>query len=102
MAIYVDDMAIHGWGKNVKSCHLLAIPPDDPELHNLAAKIGLRRSWFQGNASWPHYDLKGGMRQRAISAGVTAIDSKELAVMRINYRNNYAAHLAAEGKESND
>jgi len=86
MAIYIDDMLINGWGKNVMSCHLLSIPPDDPNLHLLAQRIGLKRSWFQDKASWPHYDLKGCMRDRAISVGAIPVDSKLLAKMRLEFR----------------
>ncbi|MFA7454891.1 MAG: DUF4031 domain-containing protein [Desulfobulbaceae bacterium] len=60
-----------------KSCHLLADSVED--LHRFAAKLGLRRSWFQDHSILPHYDLTVGMRQRAIMQGAREIDSRELA-----------------------
>lgn len=52
------------------------------ELHRFAKKIGLRRPWFQadrkrgGNASFPHYDVIGGMVGKALVAGARRVNSK--------------------------
>lgn len=39
------------------------------ELHALAARIGLKRSWFQGD----HYDLVPSKRAAALAAGATEL-----------------------------
>ena len=53
---------------------------DIEELHRFAAKIGLRRSWFQGadKASYLHYDMTVKWRvQRALNCGAKLISPKE-------------------------
>lgn len=54
-------------------CHLFADEADCPELHAFAARIGMRRSWFQGN----HYDLTPGRRYAAVVAGAKEVDRAE-------------------------
>jgi hypothetical protein len=53
-------------------CHLWT-EPGNPEaleaLHRLAAKIGLRREWFQDRKGFPHYDLTPGKRALALKHG---------------------------------
>jgi len=68
MAIYVDNERIEWRGK--LWCHLVADSLD--ELHVFALRIGLRRSWFQGRASFPHYDVTTEVRERALHAGAVA------------------------------
>lgn len=48
-------------------CHLFSDEPDAqfPALHAFAARLGLRRAWFQGD----HYDLTPGRRVLAVAAG---------------------------------
>jgi len=66
MAAYVDNVRIE-WRGN-RWCHLVADTLD--ELHQTAQRLGLRREWFQSNASYPHYDLTMQVRERAIRLGV--------------------------------
>lgn len=48
-------------------CHMWS---DDLEaLHEMAAKIGMRRDWFQNKARFPHYDLVASRREAAIRYG---------------------------------
>lgn len=70
--IYVDE-AVQYEGKRYKMCHMLS---DDSleELHAMADKIGLKRSWFQRHSS-PHYDLTESKRALAISMGAVVTDS---------------------------
>lgn len=52
------------------------------ELHAFAARIGLRRAWFQPESS-PHYDLNAGRHAAALAAGAKLVDRRELvAVVR--------------------
>jgi len=56
------------------ACHLTG--DDLHELHEFAAKLGLRPEWFQ-DGRIPHYDLTRGKRQQAIDAGAVFVPAKE-------------------------
>jgi len=85
MTVYVDDAHIPATVRNGPArhtstwCHLFADTPG--ELHAFAARLGLRRSWFQpgparGDGSpspyW-HYDLTAGKRRQALRLGARAV-----------------------------
>jgi Protein of unknown function (DUF4031) len=77
MTVYVDDVRIPARVGRLEArwSHLTVGPDDDiAELHAFAARIGLRRSWFQ-DKKWPraHYDVTESKRQEAIRAGAVAI-----------------------------
>lgn len=86
MTVYVDD-----WRQRAQLgrfpgnwSHLMAGPDDDvAELHEFAARIGMRRSWFQ-DKPWPraHYDVPEFRRKEAIAAGAVAIGWREAGKMR--------------------
>ena len=65
MTVYVDNERIEWRGK--LWCHLVADSLD--ELHEFAVALGLRRSLFQGKASYPHYDVTTTVRDRALQLG---------------------------------
>ena len=48
------------------------------ELHSFARRLGLRREQFQEHGWLPHYDLRPGVREKALSLGAEAVISKEL------------------------
>jgi hypothetical protein len=51
------------------------------ELHAVAERIGLKRAWFQGQSSYPHYDLFGSEKiARADAAGVVMLPRREFFV----------------------
>jgi hypothetical protein len=71
MSVYVDDSFIEWRGKTW--CHLQADTAD--ELHKFAAKLGLRRAWFQtrpGRPELDHYDVTASKRDQAIALGAVA------------------------------
>lgn len=72
MTAYVDDVR-HRFGR-MTMCHMWADTPD--ELHALAAAIGVQRRWFQTppKASWDHYDISLGMKDKAIALGAVLTD----------------------------
>lgn len=72
MSVYVDDLRDYGWRLG-PSCHLWA--DDIDELHTFAARIGMKRSWFQDN-TLPHYDLVKSRRDRAIQLGAVQLDRR--------------------------
>ena len=107
MSIYVD--AIFEWtagyrGKDSAQaarvgtrhghrwCHLFADEADCEELHAFAAKLGMRRSWFQGD----HYDLVPPRRARAVALGAVEVDRAHAVAIRRDQR----AHLAARAPVS--
>lgn len=62
------------WRYN-QACHLFCDSPESlEELHTLAQRIGLRRSWFQSNSVLPHYDLTASKRDKAIKAGANIVN----------------------------
>lgn len=75
MPVYLDPMV--DYGKRIgragpRWCHMIADTLD--ELHELAARIGLLRSWFQPS-SVPHYDIGSGrIRELAVAAGAVDCD----------------------------
>ncbi len=52
----------------------LASDDDHDELHRFAARLGLRREWFQGD----HYDVPEQLWSEAVALGATPISSREL------------------------
>jgi hypothetical protein len=90
MTVYVDDMRMYARVGRISShwSHLVADTRD--ELHEFAARLGLKRSWFQepkgiGTISasarsaqnW-HYDVTDSKRELAITLGATAVTTYEL------------------------
>jgi hypothetical protein len=86
MSVYVDQIMPHGGSKTFrwkKSCHMFADTPE--ELHALAAKIGMRREWFQNDERLPHYDLTESRRALAVRHGAVEVGHRETyAMMRRN------------------
>lgn len=66
MTIYVDQFPGQGWGRWTGGGHMLCT--SIKELHDMATRIGLQRSWFQ-NKTFPHYDLTASKRKLAIANG---------------------------------
>jgi uncharacterized protein DUF4031 len=73
VAVYVDSEE-NGLGR-MKMCHMLADTPQ--ELHAMADKIGVRRKWYQGHASTPHYDICKSKRELAVRNGAVEVDRKK-------------------------
>jgi len=82
LSVYVD-RAINQYGR-MMMCHMTADTLD--ELHAMADAIGIRRKWFQADASLPHYDICKSKRALAIANGAREIDWRELAAMIKRYR----------------
>lgn len=83
MAVYIDDCR-NPLGR-MKMAHMVADTPD--ELHAMAAAIGLRREWFQADASTPHYDVSLARRREAVARGAVEVTRRELVmIIRRNRR----------------
>jgi hypothetical protein len=77
VSVYVDNLNEWGWRLG-PSCHLVADGLD--ELHDFAARLGLKRLWFQGNASTPHYDLTARRRAKALTMGAIELGRHDFVV----------------------
>lgn len=88
MTVYVDGLVAHpppadaqtrraGARYGHRWCHLLCDPGGEAELHAFAARLGLKREWFQAppKASKPHYDLTRPRRADAVALGAVELDS---------------------------
>lgn len=52
---------------------------NESDLHKFAQSIGLKKSWYQYNKRYPHYDLTTlKMIKKAISAGASQVSTKLL------------------------
>lgn len=86
--IMVDEIKVHAnaWGPfRGGSCHLTTDGPID-ELHAFAARIGMKRAWFQTPDCVPHYDLTPMRRDAAIAAGAVFVPARQQARERIEKR----------------
>jgi Protein of unknown function (DUF4031) len=74
VTVYVDNaFAVGDWGRWSGGGHLQADSLE--ELHEFAARLGLRREWFQSKPGRPendHYDLGRMGRERALELGAVA------------------------------
>lgn len=67
-------------------CHMIADTLE--ELHKMARQIGLRREWFQGSRSFPHYDVSLSRRHEAIRRGAVKLGRKEFVARMREIRRN--------------
>jgi hypothetical protein len=77
MTIMVDDLMV--WPTKIRcfkggSCHLTTDGPLE-ELHIFAARIGLKREWFQEHRVTSHYDLTPKRRVAALALGAVHADA---------------------------
>jgi len=56
---------------------------------------GLRRNWFQGRASYLHYDVTTEVREQALHAGALASRKREVLIAARNLKAEMAASVAA-------
>jgi hypothetical protein len=101
VAVYVDALQVGfetdaqarrvGERHNHQWCHLWADSPD--ELHEMAQRIGMRRSWFQDKKGrsrlgidFPHYDLVPSRRARAVRLGAQEASLRKWIAARLRER----------------
>lgn len=95
MTVYVDDECIEWRGK--VWCHMVADTPD--ELHAFAARIGLKRAWFQSNSVYPHYDVTLSVRVKALQLGAILADRKTLLVCARELKRQIAVQQATPNQQ---
>lgn len=74
MTVYVDNSRLAWRGKDW--CHLVADSID--ELHTFAARLGLKREWFQERTMYPHYDVTVSVKERALAMGACPGDKRAI------------------------
>jgi hypothetical protein len=75
MSVYVDSE--QNAFRHMKMSHMVADTLD--ELHAMAQRLGLRRSWFQVSRSgMPHYDICQTKREQAIKLGAIEINRRKM------------------------
>ena len=92
--VYVDDTE-HKFGRMIM-CHMVA--DTLPELHSMAAQIGLARRWFQNKPLHPHYDICKTKRALAVSAGAIEITQRETIDVLREWRNKKPDDEKSEGR----
>ena len=100
MAVYVDMLINYGWfmrGRTHPSCHMIA--DTEEELHTMATRIGLKRSWYQTDSILNHYDLVESKRILAIQSGAIEIDRYQL-IEKLNKAREQRKTNPNESKES--
>ena len=87
MAILVDELREYpGTTLPFRSwCHMATDGGFD-ELHAFAARLGLRRAWFQGD----HYDLPPHGRAAAVALGAEEVGTAELLLRMAGPRGDRA------------
>jgi hypothetical protein len=96
MTVYVDDMHLipmgefqAGRGRTFKMSHMIA--DTEAELHAMADKLGLKRSWYQGD----HYDVTKSKRLEALlKHGAVAITLHQCSAMSMLRRRDPSKPLA--------
>lgn len=82
MTIFVDKLftamprTAQARAHGTRWCHMTT-DGDLEELHRFAARIGLKRAWFQDHASLPHYDLTPAKRALAVRLGAVEVKARE-------------------------
>lgn len=77
MSVYVDKA--QNKFRRMNMCHMIGDTLE--ELHEMADRIGIKREWFQEDASTPHYDLSKTRRKLALEAGAIELDRKEFVAV---------------------
>ena len=81
MAVYVDeilDWTLIAQARGLRHTHWCHLTADtEEELHAFAARLGLRRSWYQrkgpNDVGW-HYDVTPNKRAQAVRLGAREVD----------------------------
>lgn len=83
MSVYVD--CERNQYRHMIMSHMVADTVD--ELHAMAQRLGLKRSWFQVSRNgMPHYDICQTKRAQAISFGAVEIDRRKMVELMKQHR----------------
>ena len=103
MTVYLDDwrQPAHLGPVDDRWSHLIA--DTEEELHAFAARLGMRRAWFQDRPGRPHhahYDLPERARDDARAHGVVEVTWRELGRMLRDRRSAVAPDPAPDSSRS--
>lgn len=109
--IYVDTLLPHPPPKDAAArragaphghrwCHLFCDPGEEDALHAFAARIGMKRKWFQPSppASKPHYDLTPPRRAAAVQLGALELDRNGFRAFFSRWRDHYQRSAGTAGE----
>lgn len=91
--IYVDDLQACRTSKRwpwPESCHLFCDVGALDSLHSFAARLGLKRRWFQPNPRLPHYDLTPNKRAQAVKQGAAEATREDMVKKSHEWRDHLA------------
>ena len=97
MTVYLDDWRQPARLGTVDDRWSHLVADDEDELHEFAAKLGMRRQWYQHKPARPHqahYDLPERWRDAAVALGAVPIGWRELGRM-LRRRRTASARSAA-------
>lgn len=89
MSVYIDPLFDCPTSKQWRwsqASHMIASTIE--ELHEFAAKIGLRHEWFQDKPGFPHYDLTPSRRLKAVKLGAIELTARKLCTCAKQLRRN--------------
>jgi hypothetical protein len=74
------------------------VADDVDELHAFAARLGLKRAWYQDSNRLPHYDLTAGKRVLAVCMGAAEANDQKVESLMLpvseqslgRYRDRYS------------
>lgn len=99
MTVMVDEIQVWPHAKHrcfkAGSAHLTTDAAVE-ELHEFAARLGLRHAWFQPKST-PHYDLSPAKHALALRLGAVLVPAREQAKRRVEARN-----AAVSGKKGGE
>lgn len=109
MTVMVDDLRVWDHAKHrcfkSGSAHLTTDAESLDELHEFAARLGLKRAWFQNHFIAPHYDLSPAKHVLALQLGskyVSALDQARARRAKRGGRSAWASQPSGTDKERND
>lgn len=93
MTVYVDevrDWTIIARARGLRHTHWCHLTADtEAELHTFAARLGLKRAWFQKKSDrdyrW-HYDIVPSKRAQAVRLGAREVDRRFVGQLMIRRR----------------
>lgn len=89
--IYVDNFYLRCSYRGMRMSHLFSY--DQTELHEFAARLGLRRDWFHRD----HYDISYSKRELALMLGARNITYRQMARMVTRWRHSRIITIPKRG-----
>ena len=97
MSCYVDTVRSYPTAglRFTDFCHLLA--DEREELHEMAARLGMPRRFFQDHPWRWHYDLPAHLRPEAVRFGAVEVELRAVGRLLRDRRDAVAAGAATDG-----